>query len=101
MEIVDFTVNHVYPFWGSRDHLGQIFRQNQVEANSMNFYLQHFCTTNRYRAAAVHKIGDSNPRHTPPGSSKVKADGTVRKSVYEFLFESVKKNDVGGTVYQI
>ena len=33
----------------------------------------------------------------PPWSSKVKADGSIRKSVYEFLFESVKKNDVGRT----
>ena len=48
-------------------------------------YLQHFCATYGYRAAAVHKIGDSNPRHTPPGWSKVKVDGTTRKSVYEFL----------------
>ena len=55
----------------------------------------------RYRAAAVRKIGDSNPRHTPPGSSMVKDDGTIRKRVYEFLFESVKKNDVGRTVYEI
>ena len=57
--------------------------------------------THRYRAVAVHKIGDSNPRHTPPGSSKVKVDDTIKKSVYEFLIESVKKNDVEGTVYKI
>ena len=55
----------------------------------------------RYRAAVVHKVGDSNPRHTPPGSSMAKVDGTIRKSVYEFLFESVKKNDVGRTVSEI
>ena len=55
----------------------------------------------RYRAAAVRKIGDLNPRHTPPGSSKVKVDGTIRKSVYDFLFESVKKNDVERTVCEI
>ena len=36
MEIVDFMVNHVYPFLGSRDHLGSIFWQNQVEANEAN-----------------------------------------------------------------
>ena len=46
-------------------------------------------------------IGDSNPRHTPPGSSTVKVDGTIRKSVSEFLVESVKKNDVGRTVSEI
>ena len=57
--------------------------------------------TRRYRAAVVHKVGDSNARHSPPGSSKVKVDGTVRKSADEFVLESVKKNDVGRTVYEI
>ena len=55
----------------------------------------------RYRAAAARKIGDSNPRHTPPVSSMVDVDGTIRKSVYEFLIESAKKNDVGRTVSEV
>ena len=61
----------------------------------------NFCTTHRYRAATVRKVGDSNPRHTPPRSSMAKVNGAARKSVYEFLFECVKKNDVGRTVYEI
>ena len=55
----------------------------------------------RYRATVADTVGDSNPRDTPPGSSKVKVDGAIRKSAYEFLFESVKKNNVGRTVYEI
>ena len=50
----------------------------------------------RYRAAAFRKISDSNLRLTPPGSSMIKVNGIVRKSVHEFLFKSVKKNDIGG-----
>ena len=59
-------------------------------------------TTFLYQAplpsCSVHKIDDSNPRHTPLGSSIVKVDGNIWKSAYEFLFESGKKNDVGRTV---
>ena len=110
MEIVDFMENHVYPFWGSKGHLGSIFLTEPIWAKwcEQVLYLLHFCTTHRYRAAAVHKIGDSNPRHTPSGSSKVKVDGTIRKSVYEFLFESCQNEwrrthrlrDIGGFVVE-
>ena len=95
MEIVDFMVNHVYPFLGQ----GVIW-QNQVEANGMNV----FCI---YNISVRHTVIELQPfirlviRTPATGSSKVKVDGTIRKSVYEFLFESVKKNDVGRTVFEI
>ena len=102
MEIVDFMVYHVNPFWGQGviwDH----FFQNQVEANEMN----NFCIYNISVRRTVNELQPfirlviRTPRHTPSESSKVKVNGTIRKSVYEFLFESAKKNDVGRTVSEI
>ena len=64
--------------------------------NMFCFY-HFFRPMHRYRATVADTVGDSNFRHTTQGSSKVKVDGTIRKSAYEFLFESVKKNDAQRT----
>ena len=81
-------------FWDQRVIWGQLIWQNQVMANDMNMFCICNISVRRTVIDTVHKVCDSNPRHTPPGSSKLNIDGTIRKSAYEFLCESGKKNDV-------
>ena len=84
-------------FWGQGVIWGQFIWQNQVEANGVNV----FCIYNISVRCTVIELQPFIRLVIRTRAIGLQGHGTIRKSVYEFLFESVKKNEVGRTVYEI